>query len=131
MVMGTSPESSEIQRCIRETISTCKNAISIKDDILIFGQGQDHDQHLKEILTILQDKGLTLCCEKCFLGQPEVRWFGNIYSKDEMSPNPEKCKVIREWPRTQSQADIKVFYKLFNLMPNFYVVNQVKHPIQK
>ena len=58
-----SPTSSEIQKRIRETISTCKNAINIKEDVLIFGQGQDHNQHLKEVLTILQDKGLTLCHE--------------------------------------------------------------------
>ena len=77
MVIGTSPASSEIQKRIRETISTCEDAINIRDDILIFGQGQDHNQHLKEVLTILQDKGLTLCREKCFLDQPEVKWFGN------------------------------------------------------
>ena len=100
MVMGTSPTSSEIQKCIRETIITCKNAINIKDDILIFGQGQDqdHDQHLKEVLTILQDKGLTLRCEKCFLGLPEVKLFKNIYSKDGMSPDLDKCKIIRDCP---------------------------------
>ena len=98
MVICTSTASSEIKKCIRETISTCKNAVNIKDDILIFGQGQDHDQHLKEVLTILQDKGLTLCHEKCFVSQPEVKWFGNIYSKDGMSPNSDKCKTICEWP---------------------------------
>ena len=93
-----SPTSSEIQKGIQETISTCKNAINIKDDMVIFGQGQDHDQHLNEVLTILQDKGLTLRHEKCFLGQPEVKWFSNIYSKDGMSPNLDKCKIICEWP---------------------------------
>ena len=91
-----SPESSEIQKCIQETISSCKNVIHIKDDILIFSKGQDHDQHLKEFLTILQDKGLTLRQKKCFLGQPEVKWFHNIYSKDGMSPDRDKCKIILE-----------------------------------
>ena len=105
MVMGTSPASSKIQKCIRETITTCENAINIKDDILIFSQGQDHDQHLKEVLTILQDKGLTLRHEKCFFGQPEVKCFGNIYSKDGMSPDSDKCKIIHEWPRSQSRAE--------------------------
>ena len=41
MVMGTSPASSEIQKCIREAIKDCKNTIHIKDDILVFGVGQE------------------------------------------------------------------------------------------
>ena len=119
MVIGMSPTSSKIQKRIRETISTCKNAINIKDDILIFGKGQDHDQHLKEVLTILQDKGLTFHHETCLLGQPEVKLFGNIYSKHGMSPNLDKCKIIREWPQPQSRAEVKSFVQTIQFDAKF------------
>ena len=58
MVMGTSPASSEIQKKIREIICRCPNAIHIKDDILVHGVGQNHDHHLREVLKMLQDKGI-------------------------------------------------------------------------
>ena len=60
MVMGTSPASSEIQKKIREIISQCKNAIHIKDDILVYGKGNEHDHHLQQVLKTLREKGLTL-----------------------------------------------------------------------
>jgi len=75
MVMGTSPASSEIQKRIRETISTCKNAIHIKDDILVHGVGNQHDKYLKTVLAKLKEKGITLRPEKCHLGQPRVKSF--------------------------------------------------------
>ena len=44
MVMGTSPANSEIQKHISEAINYCKNTIHIKDDILVFGVGQEHEK---------------------------------------------------------------------------------------
>ena len=78
MVMGTSPASSEIQKCIREAIKDCKNTIKIKNDILTFRAGQEHDKYLEDVLRTLQEKCITLRPEKCRLRQPEVKWFGNI-----------------------------------------------------
>ena len=65
MVMVTSPASSEIQKCIREAIKDCKNTIHIKDNILVFRAGQEHDKYLDNVLQMLQEKGITLRPEKC------------------------------------------------------------------
>ena len=51
-------------------------------------------------------KGITLQPEKCQLGQPEVKWFGNIYSKHGVSPDSEKCAM---WPPPKSNAEVKSF----------------------
>ena len=91
LVQGTSPASGEAQKKIRELIKSCTNALNIKDDILIHGKGQDHDKHLDAVLTKLSEHGLTLRFKKCDLGRPEVKWFGYVFSKDGMSPDPEKC----------------------------------------
>lgn len=119
MVQGTSPASSEIQKKIRETIKKCHNAINIKDDILIFGKDDEHDQHLVMVLQTLYDKGLTLRKEKCSLGKSEVKWFGNIYTKDGMSPDPEKCKIIKEWAEPTSCAEIKSFLQTVQFNAKF------------
>jgi hypothetical protein len=54
MVMGTSPASSEVQKRIRDIIGKCKNAIHIKDDIVVHGVGESHDVHLNNVLKTLR-----------------------------------------------------------------------------
>ena len=105
--MGTSPASSKTQKRLTEIIKDCPNSLNIKDDILIYGKGKKHDTHLHSVLKVLNDKGITLRSEKCSFGQPYVKWFGNIYSKDRMSPDPDKCKIIKQWPQPKSSAGVK------------------------
>ena len=38
-------------------LKDCKNTIHIKDDILVFGVGQEHDKYLEDVLRMLQEKG--------------------------------------------------------------------------
>ena len=109
MIMGTFPASSEIQRRVRDTIKDCQNAIITKADILVHGKGKDHDTYLREDLTALPEKDLTLRKEKYAFGKPHVKWFGNIYTKDGMSLDPVKCKIIKEWPQPKSCNEVKSF----------------------
>ena len=109
MVMGTSPANSEIQKNIRDMIKDCPNSLNIKEDILVYGKGKEHDSHLHLVLKVLNDKGIILRSEKCFFGKPYVKWFGNIYSKDGMSPDPDKCKIIKQWPQPKCSAEVKSF----------------------
>ena len=119
MVMGTSPASSEIQKKIRQIVSCCKNAIHIKDDILVHGKGKVHDDYLENTLSVLEDNGITLRPQKCYLGQTEVKWFGNIYSKEGMSPDPEKCKIIRNWPAPTNCSEVKSFLQTVQFNAKF------------
>ena len=119
MVMGTSPASSEIQKKIREIINKCENAIHIKDDILVHGVGKHHDVCLEKVLLTLKENDITLRPTKCHLGQREVKWFGNIYSKDGMSPDPEKCAIIKNWPAPVSCKEVKSFLQTVQFNAKF------------
>ena len=79
----------------RETIKGCKNAVHIKDDIIVHGTKDNHDQNLREVLKVLEEKGITLRPDKCHIKQNEVKWFGFMFSKAGMSPDPDKCSVIK------------------------------------
>jgi len=119
MVQGTSPASSEVQKRIRKTICSCSNAIHIKDDILVHGAADMHDKYLKTVLEALQIKGITLRPDKCYLGKTEVKWFGNIYSKDGVSPDPSKCDAIKQWPAPKSNKEIKSFLQTVQFNAKF------------
>lgn len=104
---------------IRETIKGCTNAVNIKDNIVVHGSRKDHDGHLRKVLATLQKKGITLRPDKCKLRKPEVKWFGFIFSKAGMSADPEKCKIIREWPCPKSGKEVKSFLQTVQFSAKF------------
>ena len=63
----------------------------------------------EKVLERLEDYGLTLRKDKCQFGVQEVTWFGMIYSKQGMSPDPEKVQIIKDWPATEDKAAVKSF----------------------
>ena len=75
-----------------------KGVIQIKDDIMVHGKGQEHDDNLRALLKRLHEYGIRLRKEKCNFGQQSIMWFGHIFSKQGMSPDAEKVKYIKAWP---------------------------------
>ena len=109
LVMGNSPASSEAHRRIKTVVQGCEGIAQIKDDILVYGTGEEHDIRLRAVLERFRDAGLTLRKEKCYLGVPEVKWFGMIYSEEGMTADPEKTAVIKNWPSPKTVKDVKSF----------------------
>ena len=81
--MGMSPASSEIQKCIREIFSSCKNAINIKDNMFIFRKG-DHNQHSKEVLTTSKIKDSHFVAKNVSLANKRSN--GNILQQGQNVP---------------------------------------------
>ena len=66
--MGTPHALVECHSAISKYCNGLKGVLVIKDDILIHGKGQDHDENL-------YDYGIRLRKETCKLGQQAVMWF--------------------------------------------------------
>ena len=81
----------------------------IKDELVVHGCGREHEERLKKVFERFQEAGLTLRKEKCKLGKQEVVWFGNVYSRQGMSPDPEKLKTIKAWAAPADKAEVKSF----------------------
>ena len=63
----------------------------IKDNIVVHGQGKEHDVRLQALLERLQEYNITLRKEKCQFGVQEVKWFGHKYSKQGMAVDPDEA----------------------------------------
>ena len=109
LVMGAPPASGECHSIMAEILRGLPGVIQIKDDIVVYGEGIQHDSRLEAVLVRIRQFGLTLRREKCKLGQQQILWFGHVFSKDGMSPDPEKVETIRQWPAPTSKAEIKSF----------------------
>ena len=109
LVMGNSPASSECHRRVRKVLQGLEGVAQIKDDVLVYGNGEEHDGRLQAVLERFRDAGLTLRREKCHFGQREVKWFGQIFSEEGMSVDPEKVELIKNWPPPRTVAEVKSF----------------------
>jgi hypothetical protein len=109
LVMGNSPASSECHRRVRAVEEGVEGVAQIKDDLLVFGNGAEHDTRLEAVLERFREAGLTLRREKCHFGQQEVKWFGHIFSEEGMSVDPDKVQLIKSWPEPRTVAEVKSF----------------------
>ena len=77
------------------------------DDVLIGNKSQEEqEQHLREMLSRLEENGLVLNGEKCVLGVSEVQFLGHMVSARGIIPLPEKVAAILYVPfRGQGQSD--------------------------
>ena len=83
------------------------------DDILVFSNDIDtHVLHLQEVFHRLSSHGVTLHTEKCQIRVDEVTYLGHVFSKDGMSPDSSKTKVIQNWIIPNNVIELRRFLGL-------------------
>ena len=83
------------------------------DDILIYSQSKyEHLAHLRQGFLTLRETKLYVNLKKCSFMQPYVLFLGFIVSEHGISADPEKVRVIREWPEPQSITETHSFHGL-------------------
>ena len=80
------------------------------DDIIIFSSSfQEHLQRLEVVLARLQEQSLKLKLKKCHFFQQEVRYLGHVISAMGVATDPDKIKVVAEWKRPTTTAELRSF----------------------
>ena len=104
---GISSAAEIFPNVIRETLEGIDGAINISDDILVFGKThEEHNQNLGAVFQRLREKGLTLNKSKCEYSKDKLEFFGYVFSKDGISPDPKKVEdvVNLQTPSTASEV---------------------------
>ena len=92
---------------VRKVVSLEPNAISIYDDVLVFGDTQEeHDQALRHILPLWRSHGLTLNMRKSLFNLRSVTLFGKVFSSEGISPDRNKVAALQAAGPPQSQAEV-------------------------
>ena len=85
------------------------------DDIVVYSKdAEEHERHLHEVFTLLQNAGLRLKSSKCEFARPSVELLGYIISADGITPTPEKTSAIRELPPPRNIKTLRSFLGLAN-----------------
>ena len=80
------------------------------DDIIVFGKTFDmHLQNLREVLQRLAEANLKLNPEKCVFFQTQVSFLGHCVSEEGVSVDPEKTKMVQNWPVPRNVKELGSF----------------------
>jgi hypothetical protein len=94
------------------------------DDILLYTETyEDHIKLLKEVFHRLEKAGLKLKLNKCKFARKSVRYLGFILSEKGIQPDPDKLKVVEDYPVPKTATEIKSFTGLTSyyrrIIPNY------------
>lgn len=78
------------------------------DDIAIFSASWDeHVEHLKTVLGVLEGAGFTANLEKSQVAQGTIKYLGHIVGSGTHSPDPDKIAAIRQLKRPETEKQLR------------------------
>ena len=94
------------------------------DDIVIYDTVlETHKLKVKEVMERLKHAGLRLNKAKCHFNKEKIKYLGYIVSSKGQSMDPDKVKVVKDWPIPRNAKQIQRFIgfvKFYrSLIPNF------------
>lgn len=103
------------------------------DDILIYSKNEEeHKRHLEIVFRKIQEAGMTIKLKKCKFFKKEINFLGFVINQESIKPNPEKVKIITDFPRPVKTKDVQSFLGMANYYRN-HIPNYAKigHPLHK
>ena len=90
------------------------------DDIMIVGEDEhSHLQAIQKVLACLESHNLRLKPSKCEWFQTETTFVGYQISEQGIEIDPDRIRIIRDWPRPQNVKDIRKFMGMLQYYRKF------------
>ena len=90
------------------------------DDIIIFSKSvEEHLIHLEEVFRRLRDANVKLNPKKCSFVKQKVEYLGHVVTPDGVTPNPEKVRVVLDFPVPKNLKELRAFMRLANYYRRF------------
>ena len=90
------------------------------DDVLVYGQNkEEHDRRLIDVLGRIETAGVLLNHEKCFFGQPRIKFLGHVVDKEGVSPDPERTTALTRMPAPSNITELRRFLGMANQLGKF------------
>ncbi|UYV69327.1 K02A2.6-like, partial [Cordylochernes scorpioides] len=115
MPFGLKNAPSTFQRIIQHIIGNLlwNGVCNYQDDILIYSSTfKDHIELMKKIFDKLKENNIKLKLKKCSFAKQEIRYLGHIIGHNKIKPDPEKTKVINEFPQPKTVKQVRQFLGL-------------------
>ena len=101
-------------------LEQCPRVIGIHNDVIIYGcTWEDHDVNLINLLNVCQMEGLCLSSKKLELCHDRVSFFGAVYSREGVEPDPRKIQGIEEMTVPETKQQLQSFLGMVTYIGNF------------
>ena len=80
---------------------------------------EEHKIHLKQVFEELWEHKLYVNAKKSEFFLQEIHYFGYIISKERIRMDPEKLKVIDEWPVPKNLHELRSFIGMYSYYRRF------------
>ena len=108
------------QMKIDEVYGPCEGTIGIADDITVHGEGHSqHDQRLHEAMESTRKANIALNYDKIIVKQSSLKFFGNIYSAEGVSADPDKIKAIQALRAPESRTELRTLLGMVNYLQQY------------
>ena len=98
----------------------CDGTMHITDDIVVFGTSpEEHDRNLHKLMFQARKMGLVFNPNKCVIRMNQVNFFGMVYTKDGVRPDPKKTEEIANLPAPSSVKELQQFLGMVQYMSSF------------
>lgn len=92
----------------------------IADDVIVYGKTtREHDKALHRLMKVATEHGLVFRLEKCDIRREFVTFFGLIWSKDGIRPDPEKCDGLANKSAPTSVKELQSLLGMIQYMGPF------------
>ena len=94
--------------------------IAIHDNICVYGKDTtEHDNNLLKLMQTAQDHGLVFNSNKCSICQPQISFYGAIFTAQGMKPDPVKVQALQDLPAPPNPKQLQSFLGLVNYLQPF------------
>ena len=77
--------------------------IAIHDDLCAFGKTkEEHDTHSLQLMKTVSKNRLIFNSHKCSIRQPQITFYGSIFTSQGMKPNPTKIQALQDLPTPEN-----------------------------
>lgn len=98
------------QEAMDHILEGLSGVISIADDITVFGRDEkEHDKNLHKLMQRAREHGLVFNPNKCHIKGDSIKFFGNIYNKNGVHPDPEKVQAIANLAVPNDVSELQSF----------------------
>ena len=105
------------QQAVDRILARAPGFVSIVDDVVLYGRDNtEHDKSMLRLMQVAKEEGLVFNSKKCAIKTNEIVFFGSVYGKDDIKPDPNKIEDIRNMPTPQDMEDLQRFNGVINYL---------------
>ncbi|KAG2761153.1 hypothetical protein Pcac1_g26902 [Phytophthora cactorum] len=120
MPQGLKNVPATFNRCVTHLLRSVRDfAPSYFDDVFVYSRAVNgktdvevHKEHLRKMLGLMRKHKLYANLKKCIFGASEIPILGCLVGKNDVRPDPEKVRVISEWPTLPNVKELRQFLEL-------------------